>query len=148
MKKTEIAKQIKELTEQLSILREKHKKICDVKPELTEKLSKLKERQKEFGDNLKKRDVLEEAYMKKMFGAYMTKTSKTKKVRPINEQENRSKKNFSPKKTFKTLDEKLQQCASAKEYESIKEEFLQIFQKKFDFENEIENWTFDENDIL
>ena len=106
----------------------------------------LKEKQKKFSDISKKRDVFEEAMMKKMFGDYLNKKTKNKKVH--DDQETRMKKNFSPNKNFKTIDEKLQQCASAKEYETIKEDFLQIFQRKFDFESEIETWVCEEIDIL
>lgn len=115
--------------------------------EITEKLSILKEKQKKFSDISKKRDVFEEAMMKKMFGDYLTKKTKNKKALQ-NDEETRMKKSFSPNKGFRTIEEKLQHCACAKEYEIIKEDFLQIFQRKFYFEDEIETWGSEENDIL
>ena len=83
--------------------------------------------------------------MKKMFGAYLNKKNKSKKH--VSNNENR-KKLITPKKGFKTFEEKLQQCSNAKEYELIKEEFLKVFQKNFNFEEEIQNWILEENDIL
>ena len=108
-------------------------------------MSILKEKQKKFSEFSKKRDVFEEAMMKKMFGDYLTKKTKNKKT---HNEEIRMKKSFSPSKGFKSIEEKLQHCACAKEYETIKEDFLQIFQRKFYFEGEIETWGSEENEIF
>ena len=116
--------------------------------EIKEKLAILKEKNRKYHEGSKKRDVFEEAMMKKMFGAYLNKKSNSKK--PISKKKNEGDimKNITSPKKYKSLDDKLKNCANAKEYESIKEEFLEIFQKNFSFENEIENYVLEEGDIL
>lgn len=123
---------------------EKEKQIREIK----EKLFILKEKNKKFHEGSKKRDVFEEAMMKKIFGEYFTKKTKLKKKIINHELKNNKTRLVFPNNAFKSFDEKLQQCSNAKEYELIKEEFLQIFQKTFDFEEEIDSWHLDESEIL
>lgn len=89
--------------------------------------------------------------MKKMFGNYNTSKKSNSKKTNINNDEQQlksSKKSVSPKKSFCSFEEKIHHCNSAKEYELIKEEFLQSFKKKFSFEDEISSWIIEENVIL
>ena len=135
----------KELTEKAEIEKLQKERIEKAQQieEITEKLAILKEKNKKFHEGSKKRDIFEEAMMKKMFGN-LKKKNKSKKHGSKNE----NRKLVTPKKTFKSFEEKLQQCSNAKEYELIKEKFLEVFQKNFNFEEEIQNWIVEENDIL
>lgn len=116
--------------------------------EIKEKLAILKEKNKKFHEAYKKRDVMQEVMMKKMFGNYNNKNVKSKTKDKSETTKKIIKKSISPKKSFCSFEEKLHHCSTAKELESLKEEFLSVFKAKFSFEDEIESWGLEENTIL
>lgn len=91
---------------------------------------------------------MQEVMMKKMFGNYGNKNVKSKTKEKKENPKQIIKKSTSPKKSFCSFEEKITHCSNAKELETIKEEFLNIFKAKFSFEDEIASWGLEENAIL
>lgn len=113
-------KEIKEITAKLKILKDKNEKYFE---------NKKKQKKKDFLDDPRKKRTLPNE-----------KEEKNKKLKREEEGKQMTE--------VKSFEERLNQCSSAKEYEELKERFLENFKRKFGFEEELLKLNDDENDLI